>query len=135
VLRKSARRLVSRAGALGAATSFNLLYGEVNRQIGSIRGIGPWVVYDTALRIGPFLGLEPEHVYLHRGTREGARQVTPKWRQLTLEVTDLPEAFRTLRPHEIEDCLCVYKAQHASSARAPLELRTIRSRRSKGCAR
>ena len=37
--------------------------------------MGELVVYDTALRIGARFGLEPEKVYVHRGTREGVRKL------------------------------------------------------------
>ena len=40
-----------------------------------IRGLGQLYTYDTALRIGFTLGIEPLTVYLHAGTRQGARAI------------------------------------------------------------
>jgi hypothetical protein len=65
-------------------------------------------VYDTTYRIGAYLKLQPDRVYLHAGTRKGAgalgvRRVPYVFRR------HLPRAFRRLKPYEIEDCLCIYK--------------------------
>jgi hypothetical protein len=48
-------------------------------------------------------------VYLHAGTRAGARALGLNWRATTLAVHDLPAELRVLAPHEIEDCLCIFK--------------------------
>lgn len=109
VLVESASRLRRRAEALRTAGSFEQLHSEVERCIGVIAGIGPLTVYDTALRIGAFLHHEPELVYLHAGTREGARHVTTKWREKTVAKSDLPAAFQCLKAREIEDCFCIYE--------------------------
>jgi hypothetical protein len=49
------------------------LHALIKRTIHSIGGLRELYTYDMALRIGAFLGLAPEFVYLHRGTRAGAR--------------------------------------------------------------
>ena len=64
---------------------------------------------DTALRIGAKLGIRPDRVYLHRGTREGARALKLDASQATIDVSQLPPAFQRLDAREIEDCLCIYK--------------------------
>lgn len=94
---------------LKSASTFEELHSEVEETIRDIDKIGELAVYDTALRIGAFLGLEPELVYLHRGTRDGARALGLGRGCKTLEVGELPAEFRRLRPYEIEDCLCIYK--------------------------
>jgi len=58
---------------LAECRNFAVLHLEVQRRIGRIPGIGELMVYDTALRIGAKRSLSPDVVYLHRGTREGAR--------------------------------------------------------------
>jgi hypothetical protein len=63
-------------------------------------------VYDTALRIGAKLNLFPTRVYLHAGTREGVRGLDA--REDALYVADLPRKFHALKPHEIEDVLCIF---------------------------
>ena len=52
-----------------------------NREIGFIfqafNLIGDLTVYDISTRIGAFLKLEPNRIYLHAGTRIGARALLP----------------------------------------------------------
>jgi hypothetical protein len=74
------------------------------------------MVYDTALRIGAKLGLEPEVVYLHRGTRRGVRALGLDADRTFVALGELPHELRALRPHEIEDCLCIYKTELAHRA-------------------
>lgn len=94
--------------------NFDDLHELLAREIGPISGIGELMVYDTALRIGAQLGLAPQSVYLHRGTRQGARALGIDSARRSVERRELPKEFRTLRPSEIEDCLCIYKnALHA----------------------
>lgn len=94
-----------------ALVSFDELHQRVEQTIGSIERIGELAVYDTALRVGAFLGIEPELVYLHRGTRDGARALVLGRGRTSLRVDELPAEFSRLRPYEIEDCLCIYKSE------------------------
>ena len=109
VLREFGAQLARRERGLSEAGSFDELH-EAVRGVGvPIRGIGELVVYDTALRIGAWLDIRPARVYLHRGTREGAEAVRIDHRRSTVAVSDLPSSFARLAPHEIEDCLCIFK--------------------------
>lgn len=72
------------------------------------------MVYDTALRIGAKLDLEPEVVYLHRGTRSGMGALGLNISRPFIELHELPRELRSLRPHEIEDCVCIYKSELSS---------------------
>ena len=81
----------------------------IHEAISGLSGIGEVMVYDTAHRIGSYLGLEPEYVYLHAGTRVGAVALGFDRSAGWIEIADLPAAFRRLKPSEIEDCLCIYK--------------------------
>ncbi|HQM80509.1 MAG TPA: hypothetical protein PLX02_02700 [Syntrophorhabdaceae bacterium] len=74
-----------------------------------IPGIGELAVYDTALRIGAFLRIEPSKVFLHAGTRTGARALGLETSAEFLEVSSVPSEFQVLKPSEIEDVLCIYK--------------------------
>ena len=105
-LKKVRKRLPAKR--CGSCRNFSELYDLIETNIGTIRGVGSLMVYDTALRIGAKLRVWPERVYLHRGTRLGARALGLKYWQPTLELSELPQALRTLRPHEIEDLLCIY---------------------------
>ncbi len=58
---------------LGSARSFADLITRVNTAVRSVHGIGELYVYDTAFRLGGHLRLLPREVYLHAGTRSGAR--------------------------------------------------------------
>jgi hypothetical protein len=98
----------------------------VEGEIGSIKGIGALTVYDIALRIGAHFGQAPMHVYVHAGTRTGARAFN-----ITGDLFDpkiLPKSFSRLAPSEIEDCLCIHKDELPDRAHS----RT--SRRKSGCA-
>lgn len=56
-----------------------------------MRSIGELAVYDISCRIGASLGLSPDCVYLHAGTREGERDFG--LRGASVRKADLPEAF------------------------------------------
>ena len=78
--------------------------------------IGRLTVYDVTTRIAAHLGLTPECVYMHAGTAVGAKALGLEATK-TIGPMELPEAFRRLRPYEIEDCLCLYKRQLLEIAR------------------
>lgn len=102
-----AERKLQRAGSqLAGADNFERLYDLVDRAIGSMGGIGALAVYDISHRIGAHLGKSPKLVYLHRGTRTGARHLGFTGDTLGLRL--LPTEFSRLMPAEIEDCLCIY---------------------------
>lgn len=107
ILEQGKRRLVRCVSELSRSRTFDELFHVVDRA--RIRGLGELWAYDTAHRIGVYRGLEPTHVYLHRGTLEGAKALGLTHRRKILRIEKLPGAFRRLRPHEIEDCLCLYK--------------------------
>jgi len=76
-------------------------------------GAGELYVYDTALRIGAFLQLRPDAVYLHAGTRVGARALGLDVSAGKLMPQDLPPPIRVLSADEMEDFLCIYKSELA----------------------
>jgi hypothetical protein len=96
---------------VGRARNFDDLHKRVGAAIGVLHGIGELTVYDTALRIGARLGHLPTKIYLHAGTRAGARALNLDWRAKTLAIREVPSALRVLAAHEIEDCLCIFKDQ------------------------
>jgi hypothetical protein len=111
VLAEAERRLQSAVAALRRCRSFDELHRAIEREIGTVAGIGRLAVYDIATRVGAHLKVEPEAVYLHAGTAKGAKALGLDHRQRSLEIAELPEALRQLRPREIEDCLCLYDEQ------------------------
>ena len=109
VLQESLRRLFLKLAVLKRARNFDTVYNLVSSTIGPIAGIGELAVYDTALRIGAYLGLAPDKIYLHAGTRTGAEKLGLPISDEHLELSQLPTEFRRLKPNEIEDVLCIYK--------------------------
>jgi hypothetical protein len=83
--------------------------------------IGPVCVYDTAVRIGAWMGLEPKHVYLHAGTLEGYKNLIGKDPSIQndeviseiqyVDKSDLPTPFQQadLTCDQIEGIFCIYK--------------------------
>ena len=75
------------------ASSMNS-YSTVWRAIKHIWKNPELYCYDTALRIGAKLGLKPDKVYLHRGTRVDARRLGLPTEGATLEMSALPEGLQ-----------------------------------------
>jgi hypothetical protein len=86
--------------------------------VSDINGLAELYAYDTAARIGAKLGLAPRQVYLHRGTREGAKNLGFESSRKTIARSELPVELRGLAADEIENLLCIYKAQLAGAAMA-----------------
>lgn len=99
--------------AFNECSNFHELFCLVDETVRQIDGIGELYVYDTALRIGAFLRLSPDRVYLHAGVRVGARALGFTGGDYIL-CSDLPDEFLALLPHQIEDCLCIYKRELAA---------------------
>lgn len=110
---------------LQSTRSFAQLKRAIERAVGRIDGIGSLTVYDTALRLGAFLGLEPDVVYLHAGTRVGASALGLKTDREWIEIESLPQELRQLKAREVEDLLCIYKEQ-LDRLRSRRPARTVR---------
>ena len=102
-------RLVGMREEIEACATFNQLHTLIETAISDIYRVGELTIYDIANRLGTWLKIEPELVYLHRGTREGAVALGFSRKLKTLAKDDLPKEFGQLKPSEIEDCLCIYK--------------------------
>lgn len=131
VLVKSRRRLLASLPTIAKAKSFEELHQIVKSIIRPIRGIGALTVYDTALRIGAKLKLEPKVVFIHAGARIGAKLLGLDISQDSIAVTDFPSAFQKLRPREIEDALCHYR--DCLNGSSTLGASTLRTCAEKGC--
>ncbi|MGH6871260.1 MAG: hypothetical protein ACREHE_07125 [Rhizomicrobium sp.] len=108
ILAAAERALQRETARIGKASSFSDLHACVEGTIGFIRGIGPLAIYDITHRIGAFLRLVPEFVYLHTGARDGARALGVQG--VTANIGQLPKELNRLSAAEIEDLLCIYKA-------------------------
>jgi hypothetical protein len=108
-LSKGKTVLLEAAKELGACDSFDELHELLKECLNGIDGLGELYHYDTALRIGASRGVMPERVYLHRGTRDGARALGLNWRADSLDPRLLPKELAVLEPYEMEDFLCIYR--------------------------
>lgn len=115
-LEESRSRLLRAAYRIQACQTFHELYMLVESLILPVPGIGALTVYDTALRIGFWMRLEPEYIYLHAGTREGARNLGLPVNSAYLEMHQIPKALRNLTPDQIESIFCIYKNSFSSKA-------------------
>lgn len=96
---------------LKAARTFDDLY-QLIMSI-DVYGLGPLTRYDIATRIGAYLKLYPDRIYLHAGTRTGAKRLLGKVDGEYILKSDLPKPFRSrdITCSEIEDILCIFKDQ------------------------
>ncbi|MCO5411104.1 hypothetical protein [Ralstonia mojiangensis] len=107
-MRKAKELLLRARKQLEANTTFDDLHTFLAATFTDIPGLGALYTYDTALRLGFFLGLEPTSVYLHAGTKVGARALGVTASRM-VRVSSLPSALQVLPPHEIENFLCIFK--------------------------
>jgi hypothetical protein len=96
---------------LAATPDFESVLGLVNDAFHDVRGTGEMIVYDVADRIALHLGLKPTRIYLHRGTRAGAKELVPNItsNEAYIEIAKLPAALRKMSARELENALCIYK--------------------------
>jgi hypothetical protein len=107
---KALKKLTPKIQELEAVSSFEELYECICANC-KISGLGPLYLYDTSLRIGAYLKLKPKQVYLQAGALLGARALGLDVKKSPLPLKVFREEMRILKPHEIEDFLCIYKDQ------------------------
>jgi hypothetical protein len=90
-----------------ACSSFDELYELVERLIRLLHMIGELTVRHKPPDRRTFRVL-PERVYLHAGTRVGARRLGLDWRARAIECGSLPSTLQVLTAREAEDVLCMY---------------------------
>lgn len=113
---KATEKLRGRTAELATCESFDALHGLLCGITNGISGLGPLYAYDTARRLGAKLRIEPQRVYLHAGTRKGAKALGLDYRQASLPMTDFPASLRVLPPDMLESFLCIYKDKLARFA-------------------
>jgi hypothetical protein len=116
-LKKSKAILEASKPQLRACRSFDDLLLLIRRLLSGVPRLGPLVVYDTAERLGTYLNLAPQRVYLHAGTKEGALELGLDASRGVIDVAELPKPIQTLSPREIENFLCIYKGYFGSFRR------------------
>lgn len=116
-LKQAAHRLLLAEQELRGCKTFDELYRIVESHIRDIWMIGELVIYDVAHRIGKRRGLSPDCVYLHRGTRRGAKALGLHGTEGKLMKSKLPVELSVLSCEELEDCLCIFSKQLAEIVR------------------
>ena len=104
------QKLLKIKNQISQVKSFNSLYMllEQNR----IHGVGELLIYDVSVRIGEYLKIYPETIYIHAGTRIGLKNLLKRRiYEQTINKQNLPEPFRScdLTPGQLEDFFCIYK--------------------------
>jgi hypothetical protein len=103
-----AEKLMSLENEFANAKNFDKIYEIIKKTNQS--GINEITVFDTAFRIGSYLNLFPDKIYLTSGTRIGAEHLLGKLdNRNTLLPTDFPSPFqrKDLSIADIEDILYV----------------------------
>lgn len=109
-IQEANKLLLEKHDVLQRCKSFHELWQRIRIILETVKGLGELYIYDTALRIGAYLNLLPDRVYLHAGTRTGANAFGIVSRHTEwIDVDELPSILRELPPHEVEDILCIYK--------------------------
>jgi hypothetical protein len=117
ILERARKSLARNASKIQLCRTFDDLIGLVENCTKNIPRFGTLAVYDTSLRLGAYLDLWPDVVYLHAGTKKGCRALGIPTNSGTVEMRMLPRPLRVLKPHEAEDFLCIFKDQFAGAER------------------
>lgn len=114
ILSEVRNNLIRNIDVFRAVKKFDQVIEVVNSA--RISGFGELAVYDTSLRIGSFLNIEPDAVYLHAGSRDGCRSLEVKGylptgsSELSLIHTNfLPKILQNMKPASLEHFFCAAK--------------------------
>lgn len=110
-LNEARKRLNQSIEELTSIGAFDRLHEAIKEILSGVWGLGELYYYDTALRIGAWHGVFPEKVYMHRGTRVGARALNLPIFQGAVPMNSLPQQLQSLQAYEVEDFLCIYKEE------------------------
>lgn len=101
--------LLAKEKQIHTCRDFDEIHEVVGEAIGIVYKKAVLYVYDTSWKIGANLGIEPDRVYIHAGTRVGVKALGLNSRREIIEVTEFPTPLHRLRPIHIENFLCIYK--------------------------
>lgn len=110
-LEQARKELQKYSEEIAVTESFDDLLTLVEDHTSSIYRFGVLAVYDTTLRLGAYLDVWPEVVYLHAGTKKGCKALGMVTKGGTVEMDQLPKPIRSLEPYQAEDFLCIFKDQ------------------------
>jgi hypothetical protein len=104
------KKLLAKKNNIESVQNFEELYKVIDSN--KVKGFGLLAIYDSALRIGAFLNIYPNDVYIQSGALEGAKNLgLDVIGRRCIPVQDFPKELRSLKPYHIEDILCIYKNQ------------------------
>jgi hypothetical protein len=126
-LEQARRALEKKAEEIKVCKFFDELLVLVEDRTKSIDRFGVLAVYDTSLRLGAYLKLWPEVVYLHAGTRKGCKALGVATSGGTVSMEKLPQPVRALEAYQAEDFLCIFKDEFQATSEKAV------GRRKKGC--
>jgi len=88
---------------------------HMRRAAAETHGIGPVTEYDVGMRVGGWLGLEPEHLYFHAGVTEGLKALGVNIPRgvYCIDRERLPEFFWNKNLDIVESFLCGYRSEIA----------------------
>ncbi|MGB5966831.1 MAG: hypothetical protein WBG70_00760 [Spirulinaceae cyanobacterium] len=86
---------------------FQDIYSWIESITIPVDGLGEMTAYDVARRLGAWLSMQPEKVYLHRGAAEGAKKSSIKGKAVYLN--NFPQEIQKLGATHAENFLCIYK--------------------------
>ena len=109
-LKDYSQKLLIIKNQISQVKSFNSL--DMLLEQNRIHGVGELLIYDVSVRIGEYLKIYPETIYIHAGTRTGLQNLLKRRiyeKQIKKET--LPDPFRScdLTPGQLEDFFCIYK--------------------------
>tara|TARA_R110000737_G_scaffold254346_1_gene263718 strand:- start:1897 stop:2565 length:669 start_codon:yes stop_codon:yes gene_type:complete len=114
ILSSMASKLISKENELIEAQSFEEVY-ELVKSI-KVTGFGELSNYDAAVRISSYLDFKPTDIYLHAGTRIGAKHLEDKGLlpegsllETKLPLDIFPQPIQELDAIQIENFLCSFK--------------------------
>lgn len=89
--------------------TFEKLYDWVESVANQVKGLGAMTTYDVAQRLGMWLDLSPNVVYLHAGTAEAAKKFGIEGKIAPLSA--FPPEIQALGCAHAENFLCIYKSE------------------------
>src|SRR5690606_36716857 len=108
-LELSRKILLHNKNKISSCKDFNSLLKLIESLLKDVNGLGELYYYHTTLKLASYLNIFPEYIYLHIGTRDGAKYFGLNYKNAYIEKTDLPNESHILELYEIVDFLCIYK--------------------------
>lgn len=105
--------LLRRHKEIKACESFWEMFLWFKQAADAVPGIGAVTRYDVAVRVGAWLGLEPEHLYVHAGVAQGLLVfgIKPARGAWCVDPEQLPVFFRDKQMDLVESFMCGYRSE------------------------